>query len=689
MGEKREYRVYVGDREWTVETGHLAEQAGGAVTVREGDTIIFATATMSSNPRPGVNFLPLSVDFEERLYAAGRIPGSWFRREGRPTVNAILVARMTDRPLRPLFPKGLRNEIQVILMSLAHDQEHQHDMIAINAASVALHISDIPWAGPIGAVRVGLIDDEFVINPTYDQMVNSRLDLRMAGTQDAITMVECSSDEVDESTMIEAQNRGHEAMQPFIALQNLIRGQIGKEKREFETREIEEELRSRVTERVSDRVSEIVAKYYDRDERNEEIDDLREQLVVEYQGESEEEEVAELLSDVREVYGDVIKEKVRTRILHDGVRPDGRGYADIRELSAQVDLLPRVHGVGLFQRGQTQVMSVLTLGTLGDAQEFDEIEPTEERKRYLHHYNFPPYSTGETWFLRGPKRREIGHGMLAENALLPVLPDKDYFPYTIRVVSVVLSSYGSTSLASVGGSTLALMDGGVPIKAPVAGIAMGLVTDGEKYAILTDIQGMEDHLGDMDFKVAGTREGITALQMDIKLKGLDPEIMAQALNQALGARLQILDVMEGALSEPRDDLKPWAPRMSIVTIDPDKIRTVIGKGGETVRGIQTDTNTEIHIEEDGTVFIAAMNKRDAEAARQRIELLTEEATPGKIYTGRVTRIENYGVFVEIMPGQDGMVHVSQLDTYRVPHPSEVVTVGDEIMVMVTDVDSDG
>ncbi|NDJ34555.1 MAG: polyribonucleotide nucleotidyltransferase, partial [Chloroflexi bacterium] len=346
MGEKREYRVYVGDREWTVETGHLAEQAGGAVTVREGDTIIFATATMSSNPRPGVNFLPLSVDFEERLYAAGRIPGSWFRREGRPTVNAILVARMTDRPLRPLFPKGLRNEIQVILMSLAHDQEHQHDMIAINAASVALHISDIPWAGPIGAVRVGLIDDEFVINPTYDQMVNSRLDLRMAGTQDAITMVECSSDEVDESTMIEALNRGHEAMQPFIALQNLIRGQIGKEKREFETREIEEELRSRVTERVSDRVSEIVAKYYDRDERNEEIDDLREQLVVEYQGESEEEEVAELLSDVREVYGDVIKEKVRTRILHDGVRPDGRGYADIRELSAQVDLLPRVHGVG-------------------------------------------------------------------------------------------------------------------------------------------------------------------------------------------------------------------------------------------------------------------------------------------------------------------------------------------------------
>jgi polyribonucleotide nucleotidyltransferase len=686
---KREYRVYVGEREFVVETGHLAEQAGGALTLREGETTIFASATMSAHPREGVNFLPLSVDVEERLYAVGRIPGSWFRREGRPPVNAILTARMTDRPLRPLFPKNLRNAIQVILMPLTHDQVHQHDVLAMNAASAALHISDIPWEGPIGAVRVGLLDGDFVVNPTYEQAAHSTLDLRMAGTADSIVMVECAATEVNEETMIAALEFGHDAMQPFIALQQLMRREIGKDKREINTKEIDEGLRADVTGRVQERVTNIVSEYYDRDERNEELDDLREQLLVEYEGEAEEAEIVERLSDVREVYNDVIKKSVRDRILHEGVRPDGRKYEDLRDLSADVDTLPRVHGVGLFKRGQTQVMSILTLGTLGDVQEFDELEPMPDGKRYLHHYNFPPYSTGETWFLRGPKRREIGHGMLAENALRPVLPHKDDFPYTIRVVSEVMSSNGSTSMAAVCGSSLALMDGGVPITAQVAGIAMGLVTDGEKYAVLTDIQGMEDHLGDMDFKVAGTREGITALQMDIKIKGIPRETMAQALNQALDARMQILDVMDGTTDAPREELKEHAPRMTVINIPKSKIRNVIGKGGETIRGIQNDTNTEIHIEEDGTVFVAATNKAGADAARSRIEALTESPEPGRIYTGKVTRIENYGVFVEILPGTDGMVHVSQLDTYRVPHPSEVVSVGDEIMVMVTDITHDG
>ncbi len=678
----------VGDREFTVETGHLAQQAGGAVTVREGDTMVLATATMSKTLRTGIDFFPLSVDLEERLYAAGRIPGSWFRREGRAPVSAILAARLTDRPLRPLFPKDMRNEVQVILMPLSHDQEHQHDILAVNAASAALTISDIPWDGPIGAVRVGLIDGNLIINPTYQQMEELTLDLRMAGTADAILMVECASSEVDEKTMLDALDLGHQAMQPFIALQNKMRAEIGKEKRAYETaKDVDAALRTSVSERVEGRIVEILRDYYDRDARNAELEDLREQVVLEYT-DPEMDEIAERQAQVRMVISDVITEQVRHRILHDGIRPDGRDGRTIRPLSASVGMIPRTHGSGLFQRGETQVLSLLTLATLGSAQEFDGLEPAGS-KRYLHHYNFPPYSTGETWMLRGPKRREIGHGALAENALLPVLPEEDEFPYTVRVVSEVMSSNGSTSMASVCGSTLALMDGGVPIKKPVAGIAMGLITDGTQYAVLTDIQGMEDHLGDMDFKVAGTADGITALQMDIKIKGLSHAIMAEALEQARIARLQILDVIRGAIAEPRAELSPYAPKMTIIQIDPEKIRFVIGKGGETVRAIQTETNTQIHIEEDGTIYIAAVDASGAEAARVRIEALTESPELGRIYTGKVVRVENFGAFVEILPGIDGMVHVSQLDTMRIEKPSDLVNIGDEIMVMVTDIGADG
>lgn len=676
----------MGDREITIETGHLAQQAGGAVTIRDGDTLLLATATMSKHQREGIDFFPLSVDLEERLYAAGRIPGSWFRREGRPPVSAILIARLTDRPLRPLFPQDMRNEIQVIVTPLSHDQIHQHDILAVNAASAALVISDIPWNGPIGAVRVGLIDDQFVINPTYEQMGQSTLDLRMAGTEDAILMVECAANEVDEDTAIKALAFGHEAMQPFVALQNQMRDQLGKEKRSYETKEIDALLRESVEKRVEERIVQIISQYYDRDERNAELEDLREQVMLEYTNEDEEE--IERLSQVRAVISDVIKEQVRHRILHEGIRPDGRDYTTIRPLSSEVGFLPRAHGSGLFQRGETQVMSIVTLGTPHDAQEFDGLEPIFS-KRYLHHYNFPPFSTGETWFLRGPKRREIGHGMLAENAIVPVLPPKEEFPYTIRVVSEVMSSNGSTSMASVCGSTLALMDAGVPLGSPVAGIAMGLVTDGQQYAVLTDIQGMEDHLGDMDFKVAGTARGITALQMDIKIEGLSHAIMTEAMEQARTARLQILDNMRAAISEPRPDLKPYAPRITIIHIDPEKIGAIIGKGGETIRSIQNETGARIDIEEDGTIYIASTDGPGAIEARTRIEELTESPEIGRIYTGRVTRVENFGAFVEILPGTDGMVHISQLDTGHVEKVQDVARVGDEIMVMVTDISPDG
>ncbi|MDX1616689.1 MAG: polyribonucleotide nucleotidyltransferase, partial [Candidatus Promineifilaceae bacterium] len=647
------------------------------------DSMLLATATMSKSIREGLDFLPLSVDFEEKMYAAGRIPGSFFRREGRPSTDAILICRLTDRPLRPLFPDGLRNEVQIIITTLSSDSEHHLDIMAVNAASIALTISDIPWNGPIAAVRIGYIDDEFVINPTISEMADSLLDLRVAGTRDAITMVEAGAVEVSEDVLIEALEIAHAEMQPLIDLQFQMAETTGSEKREVELQKIDEELDQAVRQRVGDRIREIVVQYDDRSGRNEAMEELRDEIVESF---VEEDETLDPKA-IRKIVSNMLKEEVRRRILDEGIRPDGRSYAEIRELNSEIEISPRAHGSGLFRRGQTQVLSIVALGTLREAQKLDGLYP-EDTRRFMHHYNFPPYSTGETWFLRGPKRREIGHGALAQTALEPMVPDEEEFPYTIRVVSEVLSSNGSTSQASICASSLALFDCGVPLKRAVAGVAMGLVKDGEKYAVLTDIQGMEDHLGDMDFKVAGTREGVTALQMDIKISGLSREIMAQALRQAHEARMVILDNMDSAISEPRPELSKYAPRMLSVKIDPDKIGAVIGKGGSTIRQLEEDYEVSIDIQEDGTVYVAGVDGEKAEAAVDEIEMLTREPERGMIYTGRVVRTTDFGAFVEFTPGVDGMVHISQLSTERLDKVEDAVKVGDEIMVMITDVDKD-
>lgn len=691
MGEVHRFTTKIGDDEIVIETGKLAEQAGGAVTVQLGQTMVFATATMSKNARDGIDFFPLSVDFEEKLYAAGRIPGSFFRREGRPSEQAILASRVIDRTLRPLFPDNMRNEVQVILTAFSHDQEHQVDMLGIIAASTAIIISNIPWNGPVAGARIGLIDGELVINPTIPMMENSTLDLRVSGTADAINMVECASDEVDEETMLRALKLAHEAIQPVIQLQNQMREQVGKPKGEpILASSLDEELVREITEKSLAGVREIIANTTDRSGRNEALDELRETIVQGYLPTEEDEEAAGFArpADVRDVFSNVIAAEVRRRIVEDGIRPDGRGLTEIRPLAAEVGLIPRVHGSGLFKRGQTQVMTIATLGTPRDSQELDTLSP-EENKRYMHHYNFPPFSTGETYPLRGPRRREIGHGALAEAALRAMIPPEDVFPYTIRLVSEVLSSNGSTSMGSVCGSTLALMDAGVPIKNPVGGIAMGLIKEGDKVAVLTDIQGLEDHIGDMDFKVAGTKNGITALQMDIKIGGVTPEIMAQALAQAKDARMTILGVILSAIPESRPNLSDYAPRMTSIKIDPEKIGAVIGPGGKVVRGIQERTGVKIDIQDDGTIFIAGTDGPMVARAIEEVQGLTESPEVGRVYTGRVTRIEPYGVFVEFLPGREGLVHISQLADHRVDTPEDEVSMGDEIMVMVTDAPTDG
>jgi polyribonucleotide nucleotidyltransferase len=681
--EKHVFKTMVGDKEIVIETGYFAWQANGAVIVRVGDTMILATATMAKEPREGIDFFPLSVDFEERLYAAGRIPGSFQRREGKPSENAILTARLVDRPLRPLFPKDLRNDVQIILTSLSADPEYHLDIPSIIAASAALTISDIPWFGPVGAVRVGYIDGQFVINPTVSQMEHSRLDLRLAGTADAVIMVEAGANEIPEDLMVEAIRLGHEAMQPLIALQEEIRAAIGKPKATYRAFSISEEVRQAVRARLDHQIAEILDTYFDKDKRNDALDELEEEIL---QALSEYEQ-----AQVKESFHEALREEVRRRILEEGRRPDGRGPKDIRPIWCEVDVAPRAHGSAIFTRGDTQVLSVATLATLAEQQELDTLAP-EETKRYIHHYNFPPFSTGEVRVLRGASRREIGHGALAERALLPVIPPEDEFPYTIRVVSEVLSSNGSTSMASVCGSTLALMDAGVPIRKPVSGVAMGLVTADEtwrKYVILTDIQGMEDHLGDMDFKVAGTADGITALQMDVKIRGLPYHVLAEALHQAREARLYILEKMLEVLPAPRPELKPHAPRIFTVHIPVEKIGALIGPGGKTIRKIQEETHTQIDIEEDGTVHIAATSLADAESARLKIEAYAEEPQVGKIYLGKVIRITDFGAFVEILPGEVGMVHISQIADQKVNRIEDVVRVGDQILVMVTHIDEDG
>ena len=675
------FTATLGDEAVTIETGKLAQQAGGAVTVRYGDTLLLVTATMSHDAREGINFFPLTVDFEERLYAAGRIPGSFFRREGRPTESATLTARLTDRPIRPLFPHDLRNDVQVIVTALSQDEEHQADILSIIGASAALTISDIPFNGPVGAVRVGYIDGEVVINPTVSQMEHSTLDLRQAGTAEALLMVEAGANEVSEEVIVEALRRGYEAMQDVIRVQNEMREAVGKPKRAYTPYILPDELDEIVRQQVEDRLAEAVYGAMSKEERNERLRALHDEL-IENLGEEWDE------GAIREAFDQVLRELVRRRTIEEGTRADGRDPQTIRPLSAEVGLLPRTHGSGLFTRGETQVLSVATLGTPREEQTLDDLSP-EETKRYMHHYNFPPYSTGETRPLRGPRRREIGHGALAERALLPVIPDEDTFPYTIRVVSEVLSSNGSTSMASVCGSTLALMDAGVPIKAPVAGIAMGLMMEDNRYQILTDILGLEDHIGDMDFKVAGTRKGITALQMDVKVAGLSYNILAEALERARQARMQILDVIEATIPAPRAELSPYAPRMTILHVDPDKLGAVIGTGGKTVRALEEECGVRIDIEDDGTIYIASTSGPAAEKAQRMIEALTEEPEVGRIYTGRVVRTTDFGAFVEILPGTDGMVHISQLADYHVNSVKDVVQIGDEIMVMVTDIDPEG
>ncbi len=680
--EAKQYNAQVGGGVITIETGKLAGQAGGAVTVRLGDSIVFAAATLGGK-REGVDFFPLTVDYEERMYAGGRIPGSFFRREGKPSDDSILIARLTDRPIRPLFPKNMRNEVQVIMFSLSADPENSLDMLAVNAASAAIMISDIPWDGPVGAVRVGRVNGEFVVNPTFSQKELSDLDLRIAGTRDAILMVECGSDPLPEDVMVKALMFGHQSLQPLIDIQMKMAAEIGKPKADINLDNLDENLLKKVHDRVAPELEADLDAYHNKLDLYGSIDTLRETAVTEIAAEDE-----TLANPVKEAYEEVLKEVVRNRILDRGIRPDGRKLTEIRPIWCEVDVSPRAHGSGLFTRGETQVVTLATLGTPKEAQELDNLSPVDS-KRYMHHYNFPPYSTGEVKMLRGQSRREIGHGALAERALLPVIPSEDEFPYTLRLVSEVLASNGSSSMASVCGSTLALMDSGVPIKGPVAGVAMGLVKEGDRYQILTDIQGMEDHLGDMDFKVAGTAKGITALQMDIKIKGITAEIMTQALEQARQARLFILDQMLAVIPAPRPELKPHAPRITVIQIPVEKIGAIIGPGGKIIRALQEETNTRIDIDDDGKVFIAATDGLSEAAARERIESLIEVPRLGNIYTGKVVRITDFGAFVEILPNTDGMVHISQLDSERVNKVEDVVQMGDEVTVMITGIDDMG
>jgi polyribonucleotide nucleotidyltransferase len=688
--EVKRYSTTVGSRTVTFETGKLAAQAGGAVTIAINDTIVFAAATMGG-VREGIDFFPLQVEFEERLYAGGKIPGSFFRREGRPGTDAILTARLTDRPLRPLFQHGMRNEVQVMMLSLSADGENPLDVLAINAASAAIMISDIPWGGPVGAVRVGRVNGEFIANPTFAEIDASDLDLRLAGTRDAILMVECGANEVPEDIMAAALDFGHKAIQPLVDVQLKMQAEVGKPKREATLFVPSAELQKKVVERVSGPMTDLLDKPLTKNDFYGGMTTLRDELVAELctvpAGASATDYPS--LASVREAFDQAEQAIVRERILSMGKRPDGRTPAEIRPIWCEVGLSPRAHGSGLFTRGETQVLSLTTLGTLGEAQEIDSLS-LQHTKRYMHHYNFPPFSTGEVKPLRGQSRREVGHGALAERALEPVIPAEESFPYALRVVSEVLASNGSSSMASVCGSTLSLMDAGVPIKAPVAGVAMGLITDETgRYKILTDIQGTEDHLGDMDFKVAGTAQGITALQMDIKTLGLSAQMMKEALEQARTARLAILDKMLEVLAQPRAELNPYAPRIITVKIPVDKIGALIGPGGKNIRSLQEETHTKIDVQEDGTVYIASTDAVGAKIAQERVAGLGENAVIGNIYTGKVVRIADFGAFVEILPGVDGLVHISQLDSERVNKVEDVVNMGDEITVMVTNIDPAG
>jgi polyribonucleotide nucleotidyltransferase len=674
--------VEVADKRLSIETGRVAEQANGAVILRQGDTVVLSTAVMAKEPREGIDWFPLTCDYEEKLYAAGKIPGAFMRREGRPSETAILASRLTDRPLRPLFPEGFRLDVQVVSTVLSVDQENDPTILSINGASTALVISDIPFGGPVGAVRMGMLDGKIIVNPPLSRMSESELDLVVAGTADAILMVEAGAKGVTEQTVLDALEMAHEAIKGICAAQVELQQQVGQEMREWIPNVYPPQMLEIVGEYLALRLDQVLYKA-DKATREADVDDLRSKTIVELG-----ERFPEHIEILGKLFDKALKDRVRQRIVDEGVRIDGRGLKDVRNITVEVGVLPRTHGSGLFTRGQTQALTITTLGSMSDQQKLDGLTD-ETFKRYMHHYNFPPFSVGEARPLRGPGRREIGHGALAERALLAVIPPVEEWPYTMRLVSEILSSNGSTSMASVCGSTLALMDAGVPIKSPVAGIAMGLVTREGKFAVLTDIQGVEDNLGDMDFKVAGTRDGITALQMDIKIKGLTHEIFAQALEQAREARLFVLDKMLAVLPRPRSEMSPYAPRITTIMINPDKIRDIIGPGGKMIRKITEETGAQIDVEDDGRVFIAAVDQEGGKRAIDWIKGLTDEVEVGKIYKGKVVRIMPFGAFVEVLPNQDGLVHISKLTDHRVERVEEVANVGDEIVVKAVEVDSQG
>ena len=664
------------------ETGKLAKQAGGSVTLQWGDTIVFCAATMSHTAKTDIDFFPLTVDYEEKKYAVGKIPGGFVKRGGRPSEKAILVSRLIDRPLRPLFPDGMRNEVQVVVMPLSVDREKLPDVLAINAASAALMISNIPWSGPVGAVRVGRINDEWVINPSLAQQEESVLDLVVAATKDAICMVEAGASIVSEEIILEALLLAHEAIKPICDAQIEFAAKVGKAKTEISCYKPAYEIVERVRKDYAER---ILTAIQDPEKASREagIQLLKDEIVAELSA-----DYADQLTDLKEATDKVVKEGIRDLIVNHGVRPDGRKYDEIRPISCEVGLLPRVHGSGLFTRGQTQVLTTCTLGPRDDAQIIDTLEEDGERT-YMHFYNFPPYSVGECRPMRGPGRREIGHGALAERALRAVVPTADEFPYTLLLTSEVMESNGSSSMASTCGSTLALMDAGVKIKAPVAGIAMGLMQVGDKFAVLSDIQGMEDFTGDMDFKVTGTSEGITAMQLDTKCGAIPQEVFIQALAQAKEGRLFILGKMNEAIEAPREELSMYAPRMICIEINPDRIGELIGPGGRTIKKICADTGARIQVEQDGRVFIAADSGEAGEAAKKIVVSLTKEVQVGEEFVGRVSRTASLGVFVEIVPGKDGLVPMSQLSEERVRRADELVKIGDEIKVKVIEVDQQG
>lgn len=676
------YSIELGGRTLTMEIGKIAKQANGAVLVRYGDTAVVVAATGTKTPREGVDFFPLTVDFEEKMYAVGKIPGGFIKREGRPAETAILTSRLIDRPIRPMFPEGYHNDVQIVATAVSVDPDNAPDIPAMIGASCALSISDIPFEGPIAGVRVGMIDGQYIINPTIEQAKVSRLNLAVAGTKDAILMVEAGAKEISEDEMLDAIWFGHEEIKKLVEWQEKIMAEVGKPKMEVPVYEPPAELAAEIEAYGAEQLKAALMDA-NKLEREENVARIKAEIADAFM-----EKYPDNAKDVAYITQKLVKKIVRRTISVDKIRPDGRALDEVRPVTCEVGLLARPHGSALFTRGQTQILNVLALAPLSEAQTLDGLG-VELTKRYIHHYNFPPYSVGETKPLRSPGRREIGHGALAERALLPVIPSEEEFPYAIRLVSETLESNGSSSMGSVCASTLSLMDAGVPIKAPVAGVAMGLVKDGDYFTILTDIQGLEDALGDMDFKVAGTKNGITAIQMDIKIDGINKEIFKQALAQAKRGREHIMGIMLDCISEPRKELSKYAPKITTIHVDPEKISKIIGPGGKTIKKIVEETGAKIDIEEDGRVYIAAVNSEEAAKAIDMINGFTAEAEVGKVYTGKVTRLMAFGAFVEILPGKEGLVHISQLSTERVNKVEDVVSVGDEIVVKVTEIDQKG